>query len=86
MSDEQRSGMEPEAAASSRHFTEGTVPGPEPAEDTEGHARNLARAKEDEQASSEPGTETSDDDDTEGHRPFGYSDRNLKRDITPVSW
>ncbi|CAN5532343.1 hypothetical protein BH20CHL6_BH20CHL6_17810 [soil metagenome] len=85
MSDEQQDGMEPESAVR-RNFSEDTVPGPEPAEDTEGHGRRIPPAKDDEEAGSETGTETSDDDDTEGHRRSLYSDRNLKRDITPVSW
>jgi hypothetical protein len=42
--------------------------------------------KDDEEPGSETGTEASDDDDTEAHRQSHFSDRNLKRDITPVSW
>ncbi len=126
MSDEQQGGMEPEAAVR-RNFTEDTVPGPEPADDTEGHGRSrfTASAKDDEELGSETGTEAegiirpgrygdgadtegqmvrgkggvsedeqpgadgpevSDDEDTEAHRQSLYSDRSLKRDITPVSW
>ena len=85
MSDEQRGGMEPEAVFKAKPFTEDTPPGPEPAEDTEGHAAKWGGAKDDEQAGSETGTETSDDD-TEAHRWNNSSDRALKRDITPVSW
>ncbi len=82
MSDEQRSGMEPEATVRGRPFTED-----EPAEDTEGHAVRGRPAIDDEQAGTETGTEASDDDDdTEGHRASLYSDRDLKRDITPVRW
>ena len=86
MSDEQRGGMEPEALVRSGRFTDDTVPGPEPAEDTEGPAVRIPPAKEDEELGSETGTEASDDDDTEAHRASMYSDRDLKRDITPVSW
>ena len=82
MSDEQRSGMEPEEAVRGRPFTE-----EEPAEDTEGHAiRGKGGVIDDEQAGTETGTGASDDDDTEGHRASLYSDRDLKRDITPVRW
>ena len=78
MSDEQQRAMEPEAAR--KQFTED-----QPADDTEGHGNRL-KAKDDEQAGSETGTEALDDDDTEAHRASMYSDRDLKRDITPVSW
>ncbi len=79
MSDEQRGGMEPEAGTR-RTFTED-----EPAEDTVGHGVEDRPAKGDEQPGKED-TEASDNEDTEGHRASLYSDRNLKRDITPVSW
>jgi hypothetical protein len=85
MSDEQQGGMEPEAAVR-RNFTEDTPPGPEPADDAEGHAIKPRGAKDDEQAGSETGTEAADDEDAEGHRYSYSSDRNLKRDITPVRW
>lgn len=81
MSDEQQGATEPDEADSP-----GRATGDEPAEDTEGHARNSGFAKDDEQAGSESGTEASDDEDTEGHRASYESDRDLKRDITPVSW
>jgi hypothetical protein len=76
MSDEQQGGMEPEAAIKVRPFTEDTVPGPEPTDDTEGHAVRGRPAKDDEQADSETGTEAEgiirpgrygDDADAEGH-------------------
>ncbi len=85
MSDEQQDGMEPESAVR-RNFTEDTPPGPEPADDAEGHAIKLRPFKDDEEAGSETGTEASGEGDTEGHRASMYSDRALKRDITPVSW
>ena len=66
MSDEQQGGMEPEAAIKVGPFTEDTPPGPEPADDTEGHGRYIKPAKDDEELGSETGTEASDDDDTEG--------------------
>ncbi len=81
MSDEQRGGIEPDELYKPGRATED-----EPAEDAEGHAVRGRPAKDDEQAGSETGTETSDDDDTEGHRQSLHSDRNLKRDITPVRW
>jgi len=82
----EQGGMEPEAAAKVRPFTEDTVPGPDPAEDAEGHGWKIKGAKDDEELGSETGPETSDDDDTEAHRQSLYSDRHLKRVITPVSW
>ncbi len=86
MSDEQQGGMEPEGAVRGRPFTEDTPPGPEPTDDTEGHAVRGRPAKDDQELGSETGAEASDDDDTEGHRQSLYSDRDLKRDITPVRW
>ncbi len=80
MSDEQQRAIEPEAGI------RGTFTEDEPAEDTEGHARSLPMAKDDDQAGSETGTEAPDDDDTEAHSRVVTSDRDLKRDITPVSW
>jgi hypothetical protein len=85
MNDEQQGGMEPDEAASSRHFIGGAVPEPEPTDDTEGHAVRGRPAKDDEELGSETGTEASDGDDTEAHGRWA-SDRDLKRDITPVSW
>ncbi len=81
MSDEQRGGIEPDELYKPGRATED-----EPAEDAEGHAVRVPPAKDDEQAGSETGAEASDDDDTEAHRASYDSDRNLKRDITPVSW
>lgn len=78
MTDEQREGMDPDEGY--RKFTEDqpldqTV-------DTEGHGRNPLTA--DPEAGTAIDTEEGDQD-TEGHRAYS-SDRNLKRDITPVRW
>ena len=81
MNDDQRSGMEPDEVIKSGRLTED----PDDA-DTEGHAAKVRPAKDDEELGSETGTEASDDEDTEAHRQSLYSDRELKRDITPVSW
>ena len=79
-SDEQQGSMGPDGLYKPGRLTVDVPP------DTHGHAIKGRPAKDDEQAGSETGTEASDDDDTEGHRPSMYSDRELKRDITPVSW
>ncbi len=105
MSDEQRSGMEPDELVKPRgakdsapdepgsEDTEGDggklrpdkMPVQPAPEDTEGHGIKFRGAKD--EAPDEPGGEdAAEDDDVEGHRAFYSSDRNVKRDVTPVVW